>query len=169
MSSLTAVVAGTHALRTVPGEMSHLVAGIAGRREAPRVVPLLGAIASNVPSLGAVVTGGFFGGLLALFGDMPDPVAPITSVLVFLTLAGEVPETVAFVALVASSAESAASSAAAASAPVSYVRAFPRKVPLPVASITHTGAHSANAPAFFYLQTVISSVQPTTPRALYAL
>lgn len=97
MSSLAADIAGAAAtLGAVPSYVTALVAVVAvgGVLAASITTSLstsatrigLGALTSYVASLVAVVAGRLVSGLVAVFGDVANPVASVTAVLRFLTL-----------------------------------------------------------------------------------
>lgn len=109
MSSLAADIAGAAAaLGAVPGYVTALVAVVAvGRVLAASITTSfsasttrigLGALASYVASLVAVVAGWLVSGLVAVFGDVANPVASVTAVLCFLTLPCKMSKAVALVA-----------------------------------------------------------------------
>lgn len=103
VSGLTARIAGPVVIRAVASHVARLVASVADATASAAAstaasVPAVRAVPGDVTRLVAIVAGRLVGGLLAVLGDVPHPVAPVTTVLVLLAFPGEVAVPVTLVA-----------------------------------------------------------------------
>lgn len=115
VAGFAAIVAVASTLGTVAGHVSGLVAIETAGAEARAAVATVGAFASHVADLAAVIAGRIVGALLALLGDVADTVAAITPILLFLAFPREMALPIALVAFIPAAESSGASVTSAAS------------------------------------------------------